>query len=65
MVLLNTIKHLCDDDSGAVTIDWVALTAAIVALSVAVLLTVTGNVPTLADGIAADVTAAETLADSF
>jgi len=39
------------DESGAVTVDWVVLTAAIVGLGLAVLTSVTGGTTTLADKV--------------
>lgn len=38
-------------DAGAVTVDWVVLTAAIVLLGVATAFTVSANVPVLADKV--------------
>ena len=35
--MIQHIAALCRDDEGAVTVDWVVLTAAIVGLSVAVM----------------------------
>ena len=40
------------DESGAVTVDWVVLTAAVVGLGTLALITVTGGVVELADKIA-------------
>lgn len=45
------MKKFFDDESGAVTVDWVVLTAAIVGLGIAVLLSVGGGTQTLADKI--------------
>ena len=42
------------DESGAVTVDWVVLTAAIVGLGIAVMATVTGQVGNLAGDIGGD-----------
>ena len=39
------------DESGAVTVDWVVLTAAIVGLGIAVLTSVSGGTTVLADSI--------------
>ena len=39
------------DESGAVTVDWVVLTAAIVGLGIAVLTSVSGGTNVLADNI--------------
>lgn len=39
------------EDSGAVTVDWVVLTSAVIGLGLAVLLSVSGGTLDLADGI--------------
>ncbi|ANB35062.1 Flp pilus assembly pilin Flp [Rhodovulum sulfidophilum] len=44
MKLFNIVKTFAKSDSGAVTVDWVVLTAAIVGLGIAVLSTVRGGV---------------------
>ena len=49
--------NFAKDESGAVTVDWVVLTAAIVGLGIAVLATVSGGVNTLSADIASDLTA--------
>ena len=41
---LSKLKNFIASESGAVTVDWVVLTAAIVTLGVAVMLLVTGGV---------------------
>lgn len=46
------IRQFFDDDSGAVTIDWVVLTAAIVALGIAVVTTVGPSLTQLGQNIA-------------
>ena len=48
MKLFNTFLA---DESGAVTVDWVVLTAAIVGLGIAVLTSVGGGTTTLADKV--------------
>ena len=48
------------DESGAVTVDWVVLTAAIVGLGIAVLSTVRTGTTTLAGTISADLAGIET-----
>ena len=63
MKLFNMIKNFRNDESGAVTVDWVVLTAAIVGLGIAVLTTIGTNVKTLAGTVATDVTSAGTLLD--
>ena len=45
------IKTFLNDESGAVTVDWVVLTAAIVGLGIAVLTSVGGGTTTLAESI--------------
>ncbi len=42
------------DESGAVTVDWVVLTAAIVGLGIAVLTSVSGGTTTLAEDISSE-----------
>ena len=45
------MKTFLNDESGAVTVDWVVLTAAIVGLGIAVLTSVGGGTTTLAESI--------------
>jgi Flp pilus assembly pilin Flp len=49
--MLNFIKNFRNDEDGAVTVDWVVLTAAIVGLGIAVLTSVGGGTTALADKI--------------
>lgn len=49
--MLNLIKTLRADEDGAVTVDWVVLTAAIVGLGIAVLTSVSGGANELAGEI--------------
>ncbi|MEM6726878.1 MAG: hypothetical protein AAF618_00135 [Pseudomonadota bacterium] len=49
--MMNFFNKFRRDEDGAVTVDWVVLTAAIVGLGIAVLTTVSGSVDTLADSI--------------
>ena len=60
MKLLNIFKNFKSDESGAVTVDWVVLTAAIVGLGLAVMTSVGGGVSTLATTISTDVGAKTT-----
>ena len=57
MKLFNMIKNFRNDESGAVTVDWVVLTAAIVGLGIAVLTSVQGGmdeiVSDISDGLSA------------
>ena len=45
------IKNFTADESGAVTVDWVVLTAAIVGLGIAVIAAVSNGVESLGDRI--------------
>ncbi|SMH53056.1 Flp family type IVb pilin [Maritimibacter sp. HL-12] len=51
MKIVNFFKTFKNDESGAVTVDWVVLTAAIVGLGIAVLMSVSGSTTDLADAI--------------
>ncbi|ULB08618.1 pilus assembly protein [Cereibacter azotoformans] len=54
MKLLNIFKNFRNDEDGAVTVDWVVLTAAIVGLGIAVVTTVSGGLKTAASSIVTD-----------
>lgn len=49
--MLNFIKNLRNDEAGAVTVDWVVLTAAIVGIGVAAVTAVSGGVNNVGNGI--------------
>ena len=49
--MLNFFKSFANDEAGAVTVDWVVLTAAIVGIGLAALSQVSGSVDTLAGNI--------------
>ena len=51
MKLFKLAKNFKNDESGAVTVDWVVLTAAIVGLGLAVLSSVSGGTTSLANKI--------------
>ena len=51
MKLFNFARKFNKDESGAVTVDWVVLTAAIVGLGIAVVATVRGGVNTMGSSI--------------
>jgi Flp pilus assembly pilin Flp len=55
MTLLNIFKSFANDEAGAVTVDWVVLTAAIVGLGIIVMTSVGGGVTTLGDAISTKV----------
>jgi len=48
---MKLFKNFSKDESGAVTVDWVVLTAAIVGLGIAVLAAVSNGVENLSDDI--------------
>jgi Flp pilus assembly pilin Flp len=54
--MLNFIKNFRADEDGAVTVDWVVLTAAIVGLGIAVLTTVREGATDLATDIGTELT---------
>ncbi|MGX9351571.1 hypothetical protein ACS3QZ_10245 [Shimia sp. W99] len=56
--MIKFIKNFRKDENGAVTVDWVVLTAAVVGLAVAAYTTIESNTKTLA-GAAADRIAVE------
>ena len=51
MKLLNIFKSFKNDESGAVTVDWVVLTAAIVGLGLVVMTSVGGGITNLAGDV--------------
>ena len=52
--MTNFFKRFAQDESGAVTVDWVVLTAAIVGMAVLVLNGVAGGVQNVAENISTD-----------
>ena len=54
MKFFKMFKKFNDDESGAVTVDWVVLTAAIVGLGMVVMTTVGGGITGLGDAIVDD-----------
>ena len=55
MKLFNLFKTFRSDESGAVTVDWVVLTAALVGLGIVVLGTVSDGINELAGNISTEV----------
>lgn len=51
MKLINFFKNFKKSEDGAVTVDWVVLTAAIVALGIAVMGSITGSATGLSGNI--------------
>jgi Flp pilus assembly pilin Flp len=62
---LSKIKTFVSDESGAVTVDWVVLTAAIVGLGLAVMSVVSGGIEDLSGNISNTLTNTDPLADPF
>lgn len=56
MKLLNFFKSFKNNESGAVTVDWVVLTGAVVALGVTVAGTIGGSIDTATTAITEDIT---------
>ena len=54
MKLLNIFKNFKNDESGAVTVDWVVLTAAVVGLGLIVINAVTPEIRAAGTAIAED-----------
>jgi len=54
---MNLFTNFLADEDGAVTVDWVVLTAAIVGLGIAVLASVSGGTTSLADAISTNLAA--------
>ncbi len=54
MKLMNIFKAFKNDESGAVTVDWVVLTAAIVGLGMVVMTTVGEGITGLGEEIVSD-----------
>jgi Flp pilus assembly pilin Flp len=63
MKLFKFLKTFKSDESGAVTVDWVVLTAAIVGLGIAVLTAVSTQVGVVTDAIEADLARAPAVGD--
>lgn len=54
MNFLNIFKRFKADESGAVTVDWVVLTGAVVGLGIIISQTVGGSITTAAGGVGDD-----------
>jgi hypothetical protein len=55
MKLLNIFKSFKNDESGAVTVDWVVLTGAVVGLGIIIANTMGTSITTAAGNVSADV----------
>ena len=58
-MISSCILKFTQEDDGAVTVDWVVLTAAIVGLGIAVIATVAGGIVDVTDAIDADINEAD------
>ena len=63
MRIIESVKGFCAEEEGAVTVDWVALVAAMVLLGIAVATTVNTSTKGLADKVV-KMTIAKALKDS-
>lgn len=54
------LKTFANDESGAVTVDWVVLTAALVGIAVTLISTVRGGITSASSDIASELSAAYT-----
>jgi Flp pilus assembly pilin Flp len=61
----NIFTTFAKSESGAVTVDWVVLTAGVVGLGMAVMVVVSGGVENLSTDIAQELANAEPTADPF
>ncbi|CUH83989.1 Flp family type IVb pilin [Thalassovita mediterranea] len=61
--MIKFIKNFRKDESGAVTVDWVVLTAAIVGLGIAAVTTVSNGIDTAATSLVTDLAATSTAAE--
>jgi Flp pilus assembly pilin Flp len=62
---MEMIKNFANSESGAVTVDWVVLTAAIVGLGLAVMAVVSGGIEDLSGDISNTLTNQSPLDDPF
>lgn len=65
MKLFNLIKNFRNDEDGAVTVDWVVLTAALVGLGIAVLAAVSTGLEDLSGDIEGELTKDVVNANNF
>jgi Flp pilus assembly pilin Flp len=63
--MTNMIQNFAKSESGAVTVDWVVLTAALVGLGLAVMAVVSGGVEDLSTGISDALTNTDPLTNPF
>ncbi len=56
------LKNFIKDDSGAVTVDWVVLTAAIVGIAIAVLIVIASGINTASNNVSGSLNSADSVA---
>ncbi|MEC8041335.1 MAG: pilus assembly protein [Pseudomonadota bacterium] len=61
--MIKFIKNFRKDEDGAVTVDWVVLTAAVVGLGIAAVTTVSNGIDTAATTLVTDLAATSTAAE--
>ena len=61
--MIKFIKNFRKDEDGAVTVDWVVLTAAVVGLGIAAVTTVSNGIDTAATALVTDLAATSTAAE--
>ncbi|NIY71992.1 hypothetical protein HCZ30_06020 [Marivivens donghaensis] len=59
--MINFINNFRRDEDGAVTVDWVVLTAAMVGIAIAIISSVNTSAGTMKTGLVADMTTASTV----
>ncbi|MDG4648247.1 hypothetical protein P6F26_07305 [Roseibacterium sp. SDUM158017] len=62
---INQIRSFLSDEAGAVTVDWVVLTAAIVGLGLAVMAVVSGGIEDLSGNISSTLSSTDPLRNPF
>ncbi|MEL7463214.1 MAG: hypothetical protein AAFN79_04070 [Pseudomonadota bacterium] len=62
--ITKSLARFTSDKSGAVTVDWVALTAAVVVVGIALVYAIFGNDTTGFNGVAAQITTEATALDT-
>ena len=65
MKLFKLFTNFKNDEDGAVTVDWVVLTAALVGLGLAVITVISGGINTAAIGINSELEGAGSVADTL
>ena len=63
--MAHAIKTFFSSESGAVTVDWVVLTAALVGLGLAVMSVVSGGIENLSNDISTSLAGVDPLTDPF